>query len=123
MHSVGDLTTSCCILNKNTCCGYNDFKWINDGVNAILLVLKLVETICHGMQCFACLQKFSSSPRKNIIFLKHLASRVQIINCSKILTPGMDMDFAFCMAVAETICAEDICCIAWRAFSFWAWSR
>ena len=75
MHSVGDLTTSCCILNKNTCCGYNDFKWINDGVNAILLVLKLVETICHGMQCFAWLQKFSSSPRKKYNYPK--ASGIQ----------------------------------------------
>jgi hypothetical protein len=30
----------------------------------------------------------------------------------------MDMDFAFCMAVADTICADDICCIDCKAFSF-----
>ena len=28
-----------------------------------------------------------------------------------------------CMAEAETIWAEDICCIDWRAFSFCAWSK
>ena len=116
MHSVGNLTTSSCVRNKNICCCYKDFKCINDGVNAILLVLKLVVEPWHAMSC----RHFQQAPGK-YYFPK--ASGIQINDCSKILTPGMDMDLAFCMAVAETICAEDICCIAWRAFSFWAWSR
>lgn len=28
-----------------------------------------------------------------------------------------------CIAEAETIWAEDICCIDWSAFSLWAWSK
>ena len=28
-----------------------------------------------------------------------------------------------CIADAETICADDICCIDCKAFSLWAWSR